>query len=44
MLEVAEDAQGIEKNRVERVLRAKGRVPRADDPPAPDFSDDTDED
>jgi hypothetical protein len=40
MLEVAEDAQGIEKNRVERVIRAKGRVPQANDPPAPDFSED----
>jgi hypothetical protein len=40
MLEVAEDAQGIEKNRVERVIRAKGGANRVENPPAPDFSED----
>jgi hypothetical protein len=41
VLSVYEDAQGFEKNGVDKVLKAKGRAPQADDPPAPDFSEDT---
>jgi hypothetical protein len=40
VLSVYEDAQGFEKNGVDKVLKAKGRAAQADDPPAPEFSED----
>jgi hypothetical protein len=40
VLSIYEDAQGFKKNGVDKVLKAKGRNPQADDPPAPDFSED----
>ncbi len=40
VLSVYEDAQSFEKNGVDKVLKAKGRAPKADDPLAPDFSED----
>ena len=40
VLSVYEDSQGFEKNGVDKVLKARGRAPQTDDPPAPDFSED----
>jgi hypothetical protein len=40
VLSIYEDAQGFEKNGVDKVLKAKGRAPQADDPPPPGFSED----
>ncbi len=43
VLSVYEDAQGFDKNGVDKVLKPKGRASKADDPPEPDYSDLADE-